>query len=751
MAQALRSTSLRVVGGLDHHAENAPERTLSTTTLVVENMVCGGCMSTIERALRATPGVADARANLSAKRVTVESDAEAVDTQALIDALERAGFRAAEALDRPQDAAADARARDLLRRLGVAGFAAANVMLLSVSVWAGLASDMEAAAQGLFHWLSALIAMPAIAYAAQPFFRSAATALKARRLNMDVPISLGITLATAMSLFQTIRGTEHVYFDAAIMLTFFLLIGRYLDELVRVRARGAAENLLGLKALSATVIGADGQARRVAARALTPGMRVQVAAGERVPVDGKIIDGDTEIDTSLITGETIPAAASRGSSVHAGTLNLGRPILVEATATDDNTLVAEIARLMQAAEQGRGRYVRLADRAARLYAPAVHLLGATTFIGWMLAGAGWEYALTCAIAVLIITCPCALALAVPAVQVAATSRLFAKGIIVKAADGLERLAEIDTIVFDKTGTLTRGEPELKNGASVDDTTLARAAALAATSRHPYAVALVRAARERRLHVLPRSGVVEVPGAGLTVTDDRGGEQRLGSLAWVVGDSTKGTEAATLWYAETGRQPVGFEFDDAPRDDAKSVVTTLRDAGFAMELLSGDREQAVSKAARAIGIDRSSAGVRPDGKIARVKALGEEGRRVLMVGDGLNDAPSLAAAHASLSPSSAADISQNAADAVFQGEKLEPVLEALGVAQVAQRMSMQNFGIAIAYNIVSVPLAMAGHVTPLIAALAMSLSSIAVTANALRLKGRRVRLSRPDRTPLEPTR
>ncbi len=344
------------------------ERTLLTTTLVVDNMQCGGCMSSIERALRATPGVAEARANLSARRVTVVSDAVDADVQTLIEALDRAGFRAAEALDRDQDAA-DQRAHDLLRRLGVAGFAAANVMLLSVSVWAGLASDMDQAAQGLFHWLSALIAMPAIAYSAQPFFRSAATALKARRLNMDVPISLGITLATAMSLFQTTRGSDQVYFDAAIMLTFFLLIGRYLDELVRVRARGAAENLLGLKALSATVIGADGLPRRLAARALEPGMRVLVAAGERIPVDGKVIEGKTEIDASLITGETIPAPVKSGSVVHAGTMNLGQPIMVQATATDDNTLVAEIARLMLAAEQGRGHYVRLADRAARLYAP----------------------------------------------------------------------------------------------------------------------------------------------------------------------------------------------------------------------------------------------------------------------------------------------------------------------------------------------------------------------------------------------
>jgi len=742
MAQAVRA-ELRVVGGSDHETGPAQVRSSQAATLVVENMQCGGCMTTIERALRSVPGVTEARTNLSAKRATVVFDDQVTDMQALIEELNRVGYHAAEATE-TADAHAARRADDLMRRLGVAGFAAANVMLLSVSVWAGSASDMDPAAKDLFHWLSALIAMPAIAYSAQPFFRSAATALRARRLNMDVPISLGITLATAMSLFQTVRGTEQVYFDAAIMLTFFLLIGRYLDELVRVRARGAAENLLGLKALSATVIDADGAARRMPARALKPGMSVQVAAGERIPVDGKLIDGETEIDESLITGETVPRFATPGALIHAGTLNLARPITVAATAIDDHTLLAEIARLMQAAEQGRGQYVRLADRAARLYAPAVHILGATTFVGWMLAGAGWEQSLTCAIAVLIITCPCALALAVPAVQVAATSRLFGKGIIVKASDGLERLAEVDTVVFDKTGTLTRGEPSLKNAGAIGDAVLARAASLAAASRHPYSKAIVKAASDRGLSVKPKGGVIEVPGAGLSARGPRG-EQRLGSKAWVAGACAESGGTATLWYFETGAKPVGFEFEDAARSDARAVVGALRGAGYQVELLSGDREQTVQSAARAAGIDEWEGGARPDGKIARLAELKAMGRKVLMVGDGLNDAPALAAAHASLSPSSAADISQNAADAVFQGEPLSPVIELLAVARATQRMALQNFAIAIAYNVVSVPLAMAGHVTPLIAALAMSFSSIAVTANALRLRSSAIAITSMEQT------
>jgi P-type Cu2+ transporter len=738
MDQALE-TDLKVVGGREFNGP-PPKRSgaLQTATLIVENMRCGSCMTSVEKALTRTDGVASARANLSAKRVTAQYDPAATDPEQLIEALETVGFRAAEATNSPQESARTQTA-DLLRRLGVAGFAAANVMLLSVSVWAGLASDMDRSAATLFHWLSALIALPAIVYAGQPFFRSALGALKAQRLNMDVPISLGIVLASGMSLFQTIRGGDQVYFDAAIMLTFFLLIGRFLDESVRVKAQGAAENLLGLKALAATVIGADTHPRRVPARALQPGMRVLVAAGERIPVDGRVAAGTSEIEESLITGETLPRLVRPGDAVHAGTVNISTPLEVEATATDDGTLIAEIARLMQAAEQGRGRYVRLADRAAGIYAPAVHILGAVTFVGWLLAGAGWEPALTYAIAVLIITCPCALALAVPAVQVAATGRLFAKGVIVKAPDALERLAEIDTVVIDKTGTLTLGEPKLLDADACDANVLTQAAALATHSRHPYSRAIVKAARERGLTPGWLVNVREIPGSGLVCEEPCGEEDRLGSAAWVGAGLAAEQTAATLWYRRGDGPPAAFHFEDALRSDARDVITSLHQAGFEVELLSGDRPAAVRAAAQSAGIATWQAGVRPDGKIARLAALRAQGRKTLMIGDGLNDAPALAAGHASLSPSSAADISQTAADAIFQGERLAPVLETIAVAQRARAMSLQNFAIALGYNALFVPLAISGYVTPLIAALAMSASSIVVTGNALRLRTLRLTL------------
>lgn len=717
----------------------AEARARETQLFTVPEIMCGGCIRTIETALSETAGIIEARANLSARRVRVTFDPEVSSPELVIAAIKRSGFSAAPLIE-GRDEVHQARVAELMPRVGVAGFAAANIMLLSVSVWSGHASDMDEHMKTLFHWISALIALPAIAYAGQPFFKSAIAALSARRLNMDVPISLGIILATAMSFAQTMRGTEHVYFDAATMLVFFLLIGRLLDEQMRARTRSAAENLMSLKALTATVVDPEGTVRQIPSRNLAPGMVMLVAAGERIAADGIVAEGVSEIDESLISGETLPKTVSRGDRVHAGTLNTGAPLRVTTTATEDNTLLAELSRLMLAGEQTRGRYVRLADRAAKLYAPAVHLLGLSTLIGWLVTGHGWEVALTNAIAVLIITCPCALALAVPAVQVAAISRLFGQGVLVKAADGLERLAEVDTVVFDKTGTLTLGEPTLALDQPIDADVLAQAAGLAVMSRHPYAQAMVRAARARGIEFEPRSGVIETPGSGLSVSTPEG-EERLGSAVFAGIAVADPRHVASLWYSRPGRAPVGFRFEDQLRSDAAETIASLKAAGYHVEILSGDRIDAVADAARAVGVENFRGGVRPEEKLARLTALRSEGRLPLMVGDGLNDAPALAAGHASMSPSAAADISQNAADAVFQGEKLSSVVEALKVARRSHRMALENFAIAILYNIAFVPMAVMGYVTPLLAAIAMSTSSLIVTGNALRLRSMKLSLAR----------
>lgn len=707
--------------------------------LVLEDVTCPSCIQRIESGLRAIEGVVFARVNFSTRRLTVRWASGSTNAAALIEALRSLGYRA-----RPYDAERFARLTDgedraLLRALAVAGFAAANVMLLSVSVWAG--ADMGAATRTLFHWISALIAMPAVAYAGQPFFRSAYAALRRKSLNMEVPISLAVLLATGMSLYQTLEGGDQVYFDAAVMLLFFLLIGRYLDRRVRARAGSAAQNLMALRALAATVVEGSGARRTLPAEALRAGMVVAVAAGEHVPVDGEVKTGRAEIDMSMVTGESLPKAVAPGDRVFAGTVNLSGPLEITVDAANDETLLVEIVRLMEAAEQGRARYVRLADRVARIYAPAVHLLGAATFLGWLfLGGAAWDSALMTGIAVLIVTCPCALGLAVPAVQVVASGRLLRRGILVKSADGLERLADVDRVVFDKTGSLTLGQPELVNEAEISDEVLGLAASIASASRHPLARAIVAASEP----VKTAANVDEVPGMGLASIID-GAELRLGNRDWCglgsTGDAEANDEGPELWFTQPGCPAVRFRFRDALRDDASETLRRLADHGLPAEILSGDRAAVVSRAADDLGLQDWRGEARPDDKIAHLNALAARGHRVLMVGDGLNDAPALAAAHASLSPASAADISQTAADFVVQGERLAPVVESIRVARAARRLVIQNFALAFIYNAIAVPLAMAGLVTPLIAALAMSASSIVVTLNALRL-GHGIKGDRP---------
>lgn len=705
----------------------------ASLNLMVDGLQCAACVWLIESVLAREPAVVEGRVNMTTRRLRLVWRGTAAEAPALARKLTRLGFRLI-----PYDPACLATAtpraeRQLLRALTVAGFAAGNVMLLSVSVWFGQGS-MGEATRGLMQWISALIAMPAILYAGMPFFRSAWGALAAMRANMDVPISIGIALATGMSLFQTIRAQPEVYFDSALTLTFFLLIGRYLDLRARGRVRSAAEQLVTLGATDVRVVRADGTLETRRPQSVKAGEIVQVAAGERIAVDGTVADGVTEVDAGLVTGESLPQRVAAGDAVFGGMINLAAPIRIAVTATGEATLLAEIVRLMEAAERGRTRWVALADRVSRAYAPVVHLTALLTFLGWYFVGhAPWQQALLYAIAVLIITCPCALALAVPAVQVAASGRLLRQGILLKSATALERLASVDTVVFDKTGTLTLGAIELAEPYP-DPADLAAAASLALTSRHPLARALAKAAPS----AAAARGVVEHPGQGLSQPTPAG-EVRLGSRGFCgVGEDRAPDPGPELWLARPGREPVLFRFADRARGDATATIEALKRSGLAVELLSGDRAPAVEAMAREVGITVWRAGMTPDGKCARLAELRRQGHRVVMVGDGLNDAPALAAADLSMSPATAADVSQTAADIVFQGARLAPVIAAWRVARASQRLIRQNISFAIFYNLCAVPLAILGQVTPLIAAVAMSSSSIVVVTNALRLARGRAR-------------
>lgn len=696
--------------------------------LMVEGLHCAACVWLIESVLAAQPGVISARVNMTTRRLVLTWRGGTETADSLIAPVSRLGYRLMPFDPRLLDVESRLRERELLRALAVAGFAAGNVMLLSVSVWAGHFQGMGPATRDLLHWISALVALPAIAYAGLPFFRSALSALRAGRTNMDVPISLAVMLAAGMSLTDTIGGREHAYFDSAVTLLFFLLIGRYLDQRARGKARSAAEHLLALSATAVTVIDAVGVRHVVSPADVALGSRVLIAAGERIAVDGRVVEGAGDIDASLINGESLPAAVGPGSPVFAGTLNLTAPLILEVSAVGEGTLLAEIVRLVEVAEQGRARYVALADRVARWYAPTVHTLAALTFLGWLtVGGAPWRDALITAIAVLIVTCPCALGLAVPVVQVITSGRLLRRGILVKSGTALERLAAVDTVVFDKTGTLTEGRMAPVGLEAIGPEDLRLAASLAAASRHPLARALGAAAPD----VAPAPGVREVAGRGLAQATPAG-EVRLGGREWCGEARAPEDGRPEMWLARPGAGPVRFAFADRPRADAGEVVAALRARGYALEILSGDRPAAVAAVASAIGIEDWRAACTPAGKTARLAELAAAGRTVLMVGDGLNDAPALAAAHVSLSPSTAADVAQTAADAVFQGDRLGPVGEILGMAGRSQRVVYQNFALAFGYNVLTVPLAVAGLVTPLVAAVAMSASSVAVIANALRL-------------------
>lgn len=682
----------------------------------VPGIRCAGCISKIETGIAEMDGVAAVRVNFSGKKVSV-SHLPGLKSPEIEGFFGELGFEA-------QPAASDTDTGDpelkaLLRALAVAGFAAMNVMLFSVSIWSGA----DPATRQMFHWLSALIAVPAIAYAGRPFFLSAWNALRAGRTNMDVPIAVGLFLVTAMSLYETAIDGPHAWFDGAVMLLFFLLVGRVLDRRMRSRAESGIGALIKQRASGANVIGPDETISWCDVEHLAPGMQMLVAAGDRLAADGVVETGSSHVDASLLTGESDAAPVEPGSEVAAGSLNLSGPLTVLITRASTGTAIAEMARLMEAAAQARSQYVRIADRAARYYAPVVHLLAAAAFIGWVAAGAGWHQALLIAVAVLIITCPCALGLAVPAAQVVAAGRLMKAGILVKDGGALERLANIDHIFFDKTGTLTFGAPQPLALGDLPPDDARAVLALAQNSRQPLSRALTKALTARGITPALLTDILETPGEGIS------GIGPLGGVALRKPD-TLDAPLATLFEGD-GRASRLLTFSDRLRPDAAEVVDRLRTRGLSMGILSGDRAAPVRKVADMLELE-FSANLSPQAKLEAIAAAQAAGQHVLMVGDGLNDGPALAAANASMAPGTASDVGQQAADLVFLGNDLRPVAEALATARQTRTIVRQNFALAIGYNLLAVPLAVSGLVTPLIAAVAMSLSSVIVVANALRL-------------------
>ena len=697
---------------------------------VVGGIHCISCARRIENKLQEYPEVVHARVNMTSRHLTLVWQGDEEKGQELNEAVKSLGFDVKPYVPDALEVSTKQEARSLMKAMAVAGFAMGNIMLLSFAVWSNTDGQMGEATQRFFHWLSALIAVPSIAYAGRPFFSSAFKALSNKQTNMDVPISLAMLLATGLSLFEIItHSSRDVYFDSAVMLMFFLLVGRYLNVQARGRAKSAAQDLLMLMTGEATCL-ENGKQKIIAYKDITEGMVLLVAAGETVPADAVVQEGRSDLDTSLLTGETLPRNIDVKGEVLAGMVNLTAPLTLRVTKPNSQSCFHDIIRLMEKAEQGSAKYIRLSDKIAKLYTPLVHSLSLLTFLLWYFAlGAEFHQAVIYAISVLIITCPCALGLAIPVVQVLASGRLFKKGILIKTGDALEKLSQATSAFFDKTGTLTYGRLNLLDSEDVPEETFKIAASMAAQSKHPLSRAISSVYEGELLNVQ----VEDLPGCGLETEYD-GSVYRLGKESWAVDGNVETLEHRniSLCLSKNGDAHYRFTFQDVLREDSPATIERFQAQGLPTHLVSGDRKEIVEDVAKALHIDHAHAEVLPDQKCHLIEKETKAGQKVLMVGDGLNDAPALTTAHVSISPATAMGITQNAADIVFQGDKLNSVYEAYETARVTNKLTKTNLALAALYNMFAIPLAVTGFVTPMIAAIAMSSSSIIVILNSLRL-------------------
>ena len=706
-------------------------------TLMVQGLHCAACVWLIESLLKKQKNVLEARINLSRKTLFLRWFGEKNYGNLLVKLIEEIGYKLL-----PFDAEiikAEEKKYDnsILLALAVAGFGMGNLMLFSFCLWFFGVENMGQNTRNLLHFFSSLVALPVIIFSSRPFFISAFRSIKARFPNMDLAISIAIFLACVVSLFEAFQSGAHVYFDSVVMLIFFLLIGRYLDMKARKKAFSIVSEFSLLSA-SFGRVEIDGKIKILPIKELSEGMILLAAAGERVAADGVIIEGESEVDLSIVTGESLPKKMGPNSEIFAGTINHRSALKIRITKSNENSLLAQIIRLSSEVENKKNHYVRLSDRLAKIYLPGVHILALITFIFWLKSG--FEVALMNATAVLIITCPCALALAVPIVQTIAISNFIRRGILVKSGEALEKLQEISTIVFDKTGSLTLGEMQLremfllKDGAKILPTAeqkkfyLKLAASLAKSSNHPISQALVKNCSEDSYSLRAQ----ENRGFGLEAVFENK-TVKLGRAEFCgIKNSKNLSENFAKTFLKFGEDELVFFFADAPKPDAAQTISALKNSGKKIILLSGDEENAVKKIAQELQIAEFYFSQTPLSKAQFLENLKAKNQKFIMVGDGLNDAPALALADVSISFSKAIDLSKNIADIVICGEKLMPILELINSSKKSLLLMKQNLLIALIYNFLAVPFAVAGFVVPLFAALAMSSSSLLVLFNSFRM-------------------
>jgi Cu2+-exporting ATPase len=710
-------------------AAHAPERAgRRSITLVVEGVRCAACAWLIEGALAREPGVAAASVNAATARLAIEWR-PATPLSQLVALLARLGYRVyCPARVDARDAANERRSS--LKRLAVAGLGAMQAMMLSEALYFG-AGELGSATRDFFRWVTFLVATPVVFYAGWPFIAGAWRQLRLRAPGMDLLVAVSVLLAWGASVLEMIRGGEAVYFDAAVMFIFFLLAARHIEAEARRRATAALDVLARQQPDLAQRLDGAGTSVTVAVDEVCPGDRLRVRVGDALPVDGELLDAAAELDESFITGESRAVSHGAGDLLLAGSLVLGRPVEIRAARRASESTLARLAELAARAQASKPRVARLADQVAQRFVVVMLAVAALVGLAWYAFDAA--RALPATLAVLAASCPCALALAVPAAVAAAQSAFARQGALVLDADAIEALAQVDTVVFDKTGTLTTGQPRLA-GVAVSrgsrGEALAVAAALERGMRHPLAAAFGEHDDGR-----PVAGARALAGQG--IEGEIGSyRRRIGTRSFATGEAG---DDEGVWLGD-GRQAIArFDFADAVRPGASEALAALSDDGLTLELLSGDSPARVSSLAAVLGIRRQLARCMPSGKLEHVAKLRATGHRVAMVGDGVNDAAVLAAADVGIALADGAALAQASADIVVAGRDLARLPRLFDTAWRARRVMRQNLGWAIAYNAVALPLAALGFVPPWLASLGMAASSLVVTLNALRL-------ARPAGTP-----
>jgi Cu2+-exporting ATPase len=716
---------------------------LRQATILLEGISCGACVWLIERALERLPGVRRAAVNLAARRVQVEWEDARVRLSRILEAIAALGYRTQGFDAAASEAAATRERRATLWRLFVAGFAMMQVMMYLLPVYVA-DGDMGRDAEQLMRWAGLVLTVPVMLWSAGPFFANAWRDGRARRIGMDVPVSLGLAIAFAASAWATVSGHGEVYFDSITMFVFLLLGARYLEAQARARAAEVQQRIAKrMPAVAERLVpGApSGVTEGVAVARLVPGDRVLVAPGGTIPADGTVSAGRSAADESLLTGEARPIAKAAGDAVIGGSINLESPLTVEVRRVGPETVLAGIVRLMDHAQAAKPRLAQLADRVAQWFVAALILVALATAGAWYWTDP--QRALWAMVAVLVVSCPCALSLATPAALAAASGALHRLGLLVVRGHALESLCGVTHVVFDKTGTLTRGRLALTGtlplGAQTREACIALAAALERGSEHAIARAIRAAAGHSELPAA--SALRNHPGEGIEARAN-GARVRIGSPAFVADLASRPLPAelglvaddatAVLLGDERGYHAL-FTLADTVRPGANRVVRELEARGLTVCLLSGDRSASVTHVARALGIGARAAGMGPEAKLAYVRELQARGARVAMVGDGINDAPVLSCAQVSIAMGGGTDLAQASADMVLLGDDIVRLPAAFDIARAAMRVIRQNLAWAAAYNAVAIPLAAAGVITPLLAGAGMAASSLVVVLNALRLR------------------